>query len=312
MKYFNNPKKFLLIDFYILHIFNLLARYLPKFHKKYLFYFDVKQRYKRKTGKRLNYNSPSDLNEKLHWLARYWQHPLIVKCADKYLVREYVKECGCEGILIPLLGVYNNVNEIDFDSLPSKFVLKCNHGCGYNILCNDKAQFEKENAILQLDKWLSEDFGKETLESHYSKIIPKIICEHYLDFLNKISLIDYKIHCFNGAPEFFYVLSERDMNKRTIVLNSYSLKWERLSIVKDESKVDIPKPELLTEMIEYAKILSKPFPFVRVDLYFQNNKIYFGELTFTPECNSIIYFNDLALKDMGEKLKLPEKLLTTW
>ena len=271
-------------------------------------YFQVKAQYMRLTGKRLSYCFPRDMNEKLHWLTRYWQHPLKTKCADKYLVREYVKECGCEGILVPLVGVYNSANDIDFDALPSKFALKCNHGYGYNILCKDKANFDKENAIARLNGWLLEDFSKKAFEFHYSKIVPKVICEQYLEVPGEKSLVDYKIHCFNGEPAFFIVCTERDSVSHSVVLSSYSLTWEKLSLMKNEGDAEIPKPKLLEEMIAYARILSKPFPYVRVDLYYVKGKIYFGELTFSPSRNIMSSYKDSTLKMMGKKLKLPQKI----
>ena len=271
-------------------------------------YDQIKAIYRYNTGKRLNYCFPRDINEKLHWLARYWQHPLIVQCADKYLVREYVKNCGFEDTLVPLLGVYNNAREIDFDMLPSKFVLKCNHGYAYNILCDDKTQLDKEKAVLQLNSWLSDDFGKRTFQFHYSKIAPKIICEEYLDFSGEKSLIDYKIHCLNGKPAFFWLCTQRDHHSHSAIFTSYSLEWEKLSLFHDEGQVDIPKPERLTEMIAYASILSKPFPYVRVDLYYVNGKIYFGEMTFTPMRNIMKFYKDSTLKMMGKQLKLPKKI----
>ena len=293
--------------FFLYYYYRILIKLFPNYYHRKIIYFKIKSIYRYYTGKRLNYHCPRDINEKLHWLARYWQNPLIVKCADKFLVREYLKECGCEEILVPLIGVYNNANEIDFDTLPSKFVLKCNHGYAYNIICDDKAQFDKEKAIMQLNNWLLVDFGKIHYETHYSSIVRKIICEKYLDFSGQKSLIDYKIHCFNGEPAFFAICTERDPKSHSVVSTSYSLEWERLSLLKNEGQVDIPKPALLTKMIECARILSKPFPYVRADFYYVEDKIYFGELTFTPSRNIMNHYKDSTLKMMGKKLKLPKK-----
>ena len=271
------------------------------------YYLEVKKQYMSRTGKRLDYRSLRDINEKLHWLSRYWQNPLVVKCADKYLVREYVKDCGYGEILVPLIGVFDNANEIDFEALPTRFVLKCNHGFAYNILCKDKAQLDKEKTIIQLNNWLLEDFGKKTYQKHYSKITPKIICEEFLDFSDQKSLIDYKIHCINGNPMFFLICNDRNHDTQQVSLNSYSLEWERLSLLKREGKENIPRPNCLQEMINYAKILSQPFPYVRADFYYVNDRIYFGELTFTPARCMMTYYKDSTLKMMGEKLKLPPK-----
>ncbi|MDR2207315.1 MAG: hypothetical protein LBE36_14285 [Flavobacteriaceae bacterium] len=299
--------RLLTIDFYHRKYIQIAKRFFPEYYQRNSFYFQLQEEYYWRTKKRLSYCFPQDINEKLYWLSRYWQHPLVSKCSDKYLVREYVKNCGCEKILVPLIGVYDDANEIDFDVLPNQFVLKCNHGYAYNILCQDKTQLNKEQTILQLNEWLSRKFGKNSPQPHYENIESKIICEKFLDISGN-SLIDYKIHCFNGKPDFFLICSEREHNSRSVVLTSYSLEWEKLSLLKKEGKNSIPKPELLTEMIEYAKVLSKPFPYVRVDLYYVNHKIYFGELTFTPAANLMPYYTDETLKMMGKKLKLPKKI----
>jgi len=303
-------KQLLTLGYYEWKYYQILKIFFPKHYqqKKKNFNFQVRERYLYQTGKSLFYRFPSDLNEKLHWLSRYWKNPLIVKCSDKYRVREYVTECGLEEILIPLIGVYDNVNEIDFDSLPSKFVLKCNHGSGYNIICDDKEKFDKQTATKQLNAWILEDYVNVNLESHYSKIDRKIICEKYLDFSEAKSLIDYKVFCINGVPLFFELCAERDTYNRTIEVSTYSLEWEKISLLINESKTKFCKPQLINDMIKYAEILSKPFPFVRVDFYYTYNKIFFGELTFTP-CGNICYrFKNSSLKMIGNKLKLPQKL----
>jgi len=279
----------------------------PKRYKETLLCNDVKKYYLNAVGKKLNLRRPEIINEKLWWLALYWQHPLVVKCADKYLAREYVKECGCEEILVPLYGVYNNADEINFDALPLKFVFQCNHGCGYNILCENKSKIDIDAIKKQLNEWLSEKYGVQFYEFHYSKIEPKIICVKYLDFYGKKSLTDYKIHCINGAPIFFLVCTERDHTNHSLVLNSYSLEWEKLPFLKKEGNADIDKPELLNEMIEYARKLSKPFPYVRLDFYIVENKLYIGEFTFTPYGNNMTYYKDSTLEMMGKLLKLPKK-----
>lgn len=301
-------RKLFSFKFYYIKYFYLLEKYLPEFYQKNIPYGNVRVNYLKKTGKILSYSRPRTINEKLLWLHRYWKNPLIVKCTDKYLMREYIKDCGCDKLLLQLYGVYDNGNEIDFDSLPSSFVLKCNHGCGYNILCKDKSHLDIEKTRKQLNTWLSEKYGEETQESHYSKIVPKIICEEYLEIDSGKSLVDYKIHCINGEPICFLCCSEREPLKHKVVLSSYSLDWQRLSLLKTEGEKDIPKPLHLKEMIEYASILSKPFPYVRIDFYYINNTIYIGELTFTPAANIMSYYKDSTLEMMGDKLVLPEKI----
>ena len=285
----------------------LIKMVFPKRCIKSKFIIGSKIRYAMVTWKRLNYRNPKYINQKLFWLTRYWQNPLVIKCADKYLVRDYVKDCDCEEILVPLYGVYDNANDIDFDKLPNSFVLKVNHGCKYNILCKDKSLIDKEKIVVQLNNWLLKKIGDIGFEYYYDKIHPKITCEQYLQFSDE-SLIDYKIHCINGEPQFFQVCYDRKVDTNQVVFSSYSLDWERLSLLKNEGDDEIPKPKYLNEMIEYARILSKPFPYVRADFYYVDDKIYFGELTFTSAAHIMDSYKDSTLKMMGDKLDLPEKI----
>lgn len=137
-------------------------------------------RFKYTTGRRLDYNNPVYLNDKLMWLNRFWCSPLKVKCADKVRVHDYLAEKGLEGYAVPLLGVWDDANDINFEVLPKQFVLKCNHGCGYNIIVKDKQHINKAEIRQKLNEWLKEDYGKIHNEYHYSKIEPKILAEKYL------------------------------------------------------------------------------------------------------------------------------------
>lgn len=278
-----------------------------KISKEYAYWEGAYWWYYKRTGKQLSYKHPQNLSEKLMWLSRYWQHPLKTECADKYLVRDYVKKCGFDDILIPLYGVWNKAEDIDFDKLPEQFVLKCNHGCGYNIICKDKRKINKEEIIKKLNGWLNETYGLEYFEFHYSKIKPRIICEKYLSSLEK-SVIDYKFLCLNGKPETILVCHNRDENGHPEFI-SYSLDWKRVNYLNEssDSKRELPQPSKLLEMIDIAKRLSRPFPFVRVDLYEIDGHIYFGELTFTPQANILDYYTEETLLNWGKKLTLPSK-----
>ena len=165
-------------------------------HKLFSNEFMSKLYFKIVLKEKLDLENPKTFNEKLQWLKLYYypQNDLAVKCADKYRVREYIKEKGYENTLVPLLGAWDNVEDIDWDSLPNKFVLKCNHGCAYNIVCSDKDGFDKIEAKKQLNTWLKEDFGAFNIEPHYSNIKKhKITCEEFLGD----NLVDYKFFCFN-------------------------------------------------------------------------------------------------------------------
>lgn len=232
--------------------------------------------------KKLNLKVPETFNEKLQWYKlNYFPHsPLVVDCTDKYKVRNYVKIKGFERYLTVLLGTWDDANDINWVELPKQFVLKCNHGCAYNLLCTDIDSFEKNRAIKQLNKWLKEDFGAFNIEKHYSKIKPKkIICEEFLG--DRIT--DYKFYCFHGYPQFFYVSYDL-IHDRQAQIGFFDIKGNKLPLIRNDYR-DLEKIELPTfynEMIEVTKSLSSDFPFVRVDFFVANNRFYFAELTFTP------------------------------
>ena len=153
--------------------------------------------------KKVDLKNPKTFNEKIQWLKihDYPNNQLVIQGADKYRVRKYVQEKGLENILVPMIEHWDNPKKINWDKLPDKFVLKCNHGCAYNILCADKSSFDKEDAVKKMKKWMKEDFGAFNIETHYSKIVPHITCEEYLGEC----IIDYKFFCFNGEPKYICI-----------------------------------------------------------------------------------------------------------
>ena len=198
------------------------------------------------------------------------------------------------------------LEDIDFDSLPNQFVLKCTHGCGYNVICKNKLHLDLEDTRQKLNTWMKEDYGRLFFEHHYSFIQPKIICEKFLPSIS-VSVTDYKIHCINGEPICFFVCTDRDNNHGGhVTYASYSTDWEKLDWLKKEPSEILPKPECLKMMVEYAKILSKPFPYVRVDFYEIERCVIFGEMTFTPYGNILDYYKDAVIVEFGKKLKLPQ------
>lgn len=242
--------------------------------------------YKRTFHKKLNLRRPETFNEKLMWLKlkRYTGNPLVTQCVDKYRVREYVIAQGCGEILNPLIGVWDCVEDIPFDNLPTKFVLKCNHGCGYNIICTDKNTFDKEHTKKLLKKWMRENFWKRFAESNYKKVPKKILCEAYIEDGNRRVPLDYKFYCFNGKARYVMVCCDRENGTPKYYFFNRNWQLERIntdSIAADEG-FSLPAPGRLTDMFDYADRLAAPFPFVRVDLYAADDSIWFGELTFTP------------------------------
>ena len=263
-------------------------------------------------GKYLNLENPQSFDEKLMWLMLYWQHPLKSQCADKYDMRDYVKEHGLEHMLPELLGVYENSHQIDFDKLPKRFVLKCTHGCRFNIICRNKGELDVRKTKKLLDAWLRVDFSKVYGEIHYARIKPRIICEAYLDDGNGNLPVDYKVFCFHGKIYFTMTCSERKLNGYGATYDYYDREWEhKLPYSKSGTDTDrmLPKPEAYDEMIRAADILSKPFPFVRMDFYCINGNAIIGEMTFTPAGCIDTGYTDAAQRSMGEWIKLPEKLV---
>ena len=242
--------------------------------------------YETKLKKKLNLKKPVTFNEKLMWLKlnEYEHNELITQCADKYKVREYVKKCGCNEILNELIGVYDNVDDIDFEKLPDKFVLKCNHAAGYNIICKDKSKLDINKTKKQLKKWMNSNYWKYVAELQYKNIDKKIVCEKFLDSKDGNAIEDYKIYCFNGKPLFCMVCIERNLGKPKYYFMDRDWRLMRINPAginaPDNFKID--KPACVEKMYMYAEKLSKPFKFVRTDFYDYNGKIIFGELTFTP------------------------------
>lgn len=264
-----------------------------------------KIRYKRAFQRRLDLKTPKYFNEKLMWLKlkKYANNPLVRQCADKYAVREYIQQCGLGHIVNDLLGVWDSPEDINWDALPNRFVMKCNHGAGYNLVCKDKSQFDIEQANQKLKKWLKEDYWTEYAEVQYKGIPKKIICEKYLEGKNDALPVDYKIYCFNGKPLYIGNFIERNMEEKFILRGYFDLDWNPSPIFRYDMEVEkFTRPECLEEMLSYAEILSKPFPFVRVDFYEVNGKVYFGELTFTPTGCTATYYSDEAYLQLGEAL----------
>lgn len=260
--------------------------------------------YRLATGKKLNLKNPQNLNEKLQWLNLYTYDERKVKCADKYFAREYIIKHGLEEYLPKLIGVYENVDDIDFEKLPEKFALKCTHGAGFNIICKNKSILDIEKSKKDLNKWLHTDFGISAGEMHYSKMKPRIICEEFLDGLDNEVPIDYKFFCFNGVPRFLEVCTGRF---KDLKFSFYDMDWNFLDYqskkYKGKSKF-INKPESFDKMKEIAKSLSNCFNFVRVDLFDIKGKPYIGEMTFTPHAGRITSMSDEALKKTGDMLMI--------
>ena len=260
-------------------------------------------------GYRLNLEKPQTLNEKLQYLKLndYYKNELVTMCADKIRVRQYVKECGLEKILIKTVGkdVYSSVEEIDYENLPDKFVLKCNHDSGSVFVCKSKKEFDWENKRKEIRKALKSNYWKQNCELQYKYVKKAIMAESLLED-NDNKLTDIKIYCFNGKAKLLYLSTMYEHDEK-MPCSFYDLDWKRLDF-RRLGTVDIPfeieKPENLTEMINDAEILAKPFPFVRVDLLLCNGSIYFTELTFIPTAGLGKYDKPDIDRKLGEMLTL--------
>ena len=290
---------------------------LKKTKKDYDYYLGLKSEqyeeelklwFKERTGKELDLENPKTFNEKIQWMKLYDSTPLKTRLADKYLVREWVKEKIGEEYLIPLLGVYDSFDEIDFEELPNQFALKTNHGSGWNIIIHDVSNLDKKEAKKKFDGWLKRNYAfNYGMELHYMNILPKIICEKYMADLADGDIYDYRFFCFNGVPEFVWVDigSGTNHHKRNIydvnwVLQNYRVNYPNLEPAPE-------KPSNFDEMLECVKKLCVDFAFVRVDFYSSNGKVYFGEMTFTPQSGTGKWEDEEQNELYGELIKLPEK-----
>lgn len=253
--------------------------------------------------KRLNLNNPQTFNEKLNWLKLYvWpKSPLVVQCTDKYAVRKYVESVGLADTLNDLIGVWDKPEDIPWDALPEKFALKCTHGCMYNVICPDKSKLDIQTTEKQLKKWMKEKYGWYLLEKHYNAINPRIICEKYLED----DIIDYKFFCFDGEPDFMYV-SDGLVTHINGGITFFDMDGNRLPFARTDfsERDNVVLPECYEEMKEIARKLSKGFPFVRVDLFCVNKKIYFSELTFTPSAGLNRFSPASADSEIGKRWNL--------
>lgn len=238
--------------------------------------------FKLRLGYSLDLKNPQTFNEKLQWLKLYDRNPKYIQMVDKYEVRKYISENIGEEYLIPLIGVYNRFEEINFEELPNQFVIKCTHDSGGVVICKNKSKFDIRKAKEKIKKSMKRNFYYSGREWPYKNIKPKIIIEQYMEDKKAKELIDFKIMCFNGIPKFSFTCSERYNDGLKVTF--YNLSWEKMSFERHypSSTKNIEKPKNYELMLELSKKLSKNIPFVRVDWYEINGKLYFGELTFYP------------------------------
>ena len=239
--------------------------------------------YRLRMGKYLDLKNPKSFNEKLQWLKLNDRNPRYIDLVDKYSVRQYIKDTIGEKYLVPLVGVYDNVEDIDFSWLPKQFVLKPTHTSGNVIICKNIQTLDIQAVKKEMKKWLKREYYWYQREWPYKNIKPRIICEELLVDKMQEDLIDYKILCFNGVPDCLFLCLDRN-SQNGLKVDFYDLDWKLLPFERHypRSARIINKPDCLEEMLDLSKALSKDIPFVRVDFYVVNNQIKFGELTFYP------------------------------
>lgn len=277
--------------------------------------FYIKAVHRLYTRKKLNLKAPKTFNDKIQWYKLYYRVPLLTRCADKVKVYDYVKECGLEHILTKRYGVYNSPGEIDFSDLPEDCFLKCNHNSAGNYHWKKRENANTEKIRKKFKKMLAVNHFALSREWAYKNIDPKIICEEYLNVSAPEKFVDYNFFCFNGEPKLvLYNLGLCAENGdhadgQRAVLDTNFNPVDMITGLEPLQSDKIVKPDNFEEMLEYARILSKPFPQVRVDFFHVDGKIHFGELTFYSGSGFGTFEPYKWQEQMGDWFVLPEKTI---
>lgn len=268
-------------------IIKSLKRRVHNFRKGWLSKYGSESAYlkfifKYRVGYELNLETPKTFNEKLQWLKLNDRHPEFTSIVDKITAKDYVESKGGSQYIIPTIGIWNNVDEIDWNSLPNQFVLKCSHDSGGIVVCKDKSKLDIEAAKTKLTKGWVSNYYRYYKEYPYKDVKPRLIAEEYLEDESGYELKDYKFFCFNGEPKFLFVATDRQKQGEDVKFDFFDMDWNHIPVVNGHAnaKITPQKPKNFEEMIEVARKLSKGILHVRVDLYNCDGKIYFGELTF--------------------------------
>lgn len=268
----------------------------------------LEMKYRAALGKKLNLVAPTTFNEKLQWLKLYDRKPEYTVMVDKYLVRDYIAHEIGQEYLLPLIGAWDAVEEIDFNSLPQQFAMKCNHNSGLGMcICKDKSQLDLTKVKKELRKGLQEDYYLTGREWPYKDVPRKIIAEQFMKS-DAGGLTDYKLHCFNGEPRMILVCKDR-FTETGLTEDFFSNQWEHLDIRRPDhpnAAQPIPQPEELPQMLELARKLSQDIPFLRVDFYIIEHRIYFSELTFFPASGFEKFVPEKWDQTLGSWLTLPD------
>lgn len=269
-------------------------------------YFRIKW-FARRMPYKLNLKNPQTFNEKIQWIKLYDRNPLYTTLVDKYRVKQYVTDRIGADHVIPLLGAWDRVEDIEWDKLPNQFVLKVNHDCGGQVICKDKTKLDKENAIVKLNKAFARNYYYEGREWPYKNVEPKVFAEEYMED-EFGELRDYKYFCFDGEVKAMFIATDRTKDTETC-FDFYDADFNHLPFTQGHpnAKVQPQKPKGFEEMKQLAAQLSKGIPEVRVDFYDVNGHIYFGEFTFF-HFGGMVKFNPVEWDyKFGSWINLPDK-----
>jgi hypothetical protein len=284
---------------------NKFKRFIAKSLQPFLRVFAkrtyISWQYRYITGHKMVWKNPTRFTAKLQILRYdiYPYDPLVIRAAGRVTVRDYVTEKGLGDYLIPIYGVYDRFEDIDFSKLPNLFVIKASHACAFNYICKDKSTLDLKMLKKKCHKWLRTNYGKKTLELHYSKIKPQLIIEEYVGSDTALPE-EYKISVFNGTPKYLYHVTGRGGDIRYNNMDAEFKPFDGAQF-NHWSKSDITpqKPPQFEEMMHLAGILGQDFPYVRADFFLVDGKIYFNELTFTPAKGTLIFDDDSVDELMG-------------
>lgn len=273
--------------------------------------------YRIKTGRKLNLKNPQRYTEKMQWLKLFYRNPLYITCTDKYDVREYVKGIGFGRYLVENYGVYDRFEDIDFSTLPNKFVLKDtlgSAGCQV-VLVQDKDKLNFGTLKETCDKWTNTPVGIRDDGREWAYQVGKahrIIIDELLEADKEIGgLIDYKFLCFNGKCKYLYIAADRTLGNGA-GFGIFDNKFVRINCNREDERVlarDIKKPDNFEEMLELAEELAKAFPYARIDLYNTNGNIRLGEISFYDGSGYMTFDRDEFDIELGNELILPDKMI---
>ncbi len=263
----------------------------------------LKRQVRQALNRKLELTNPVFFNDKIQWLKLYWRNEKASSLVDKYEVREYVKSKGYPGILIKCYGVYDDFQEINFDLLPDKFVIKSTNGSGNVYIVKDKSSLNLKALSKIVNSWMRQKFHNFHVEWVYEQVKNRIIIEEFLN-INNESPSDFKFLCFNGEPRVFFVTYDREIELK---IDFYDLDWNKLPfhrVYKNSTRIE-KKPLMYDKILQLCRVLSAEFPFVRVDLYIVGDQIYFSELTFFPGSGLEAFTPEIYDKVIGDYLVLP-------